>query len=396
MSVTSARESVVFVAPAAMGGAINIVANLLAHREPDGFAYHAVLTENARSTDAPFTGRLAADTQRVVRYSLGIENSHAVVRRVRRALPPGDGVLVTSDLIELATVSAFDVHRTVMMLIHGDHPYYYDLADRHADVIDVFICYGQVMFETLRHRLPERHASIVHLPYGIPLPARVRTPEPGPLRLFYAGRLEQAQKGVLDLPAIDAALRAAGTSVSWSIAGDGPEASALRARWNGAAHVRWFGVLDNAAVLEQAARHDVFVLPTRAEGVPVAMIEAMAAGLVPIASDIASGIRELVEPGIRGFTPPVGDVAAFAEAIRALDADRNRLESMSAAARAHVVARYDIRDRVRAYQQLFARHHDFRRPRPARSRLPYGSRLDQPWLPNAAVKTIRSLARRAR
>ena len=389
-------ESVVFVAPGAMGGVISIIANLLAYREPDAFTYHVVLTREARSTDARFTGRLAADTQRVVPVSLGIENIHAVIRRVRRALPPGGGVLVTNDLVELATVSALDVNRTVMMLIHGDDPYYYDLAARHEDVIDVFICYGQVMFDTLRRRLPERHGSIVHLPYGIPLPARVRTPACGPLRLFYAGRLDQAQKGVFDLPAIDAVLRVAGTPVSWTIAGDGPDGAALRARWMGAAHVRWLGVVGNAEVLEEAARQDVFVLPTHAEGVPVAMIEAMGAGLVPVVSNIASGVREVVDPGIHGLTPPVGDVAAFAEAIQALHADRDRLERMSAAARAHVVARYDVRERVRAYQQLFARHHEFRRARPARSRFQYGSRLDRPWLPNTAVKAIRSLARRPR
>src|SRR5437867_2055597 len=175
-------ESVVFVAPGVMGGVVSIIANLLAYREPDAFTYHVVLTREARSTDARFTGRLAADTQRVVPVSLGIENLHAVIRRVSRALPPGGGVLVTNDLVELATVSALDVNRTVMMLIHGDDPYYYDLAARHEDVIDVFICYGQVMFDTLRQRLPGRHASILHLPYGIPLPARTRTAARGPLR----------------------------------------------------------------------------------------------------------------------------------------------------------------------------------------------------------------------
>ena len=389
------RESVVFVAPAVMGGALNIIANLLAHREPDAFTYHAVLTQEARSTDTPFTGRLASDTQQLVRFSLGIENVHAIVRRLRRELPAGDGVLVTSDLIELATVSALDVHRTVMMLLHGDAPYYYDLAARHENVIDVFICYGRVMFDTLRRRLPERHASIFHLPYGVRLPERVRTPARGPLRLFYAGRLERG-KGVLDFPAIDASLGAGGTPVAWTIAGDGPDGAELRARWNGAANVRWLGVIDNAEVLDEALRQDVFVLPTRGECVPVAMIEAMAAGLVPVASNIPSGVREVVEPGIHGFTPAVGDIAGFAAAIRTLEADRHQLESMSAAARAHVVARYDVRERVRAYQQLFARHHELRRPRPPHTRLPYGSRLDRPWLPNAAVKAIRSLARRAR
>jgi glycosyltransferase involved in cell wall biosynthesis len=291
---------------------------------------------------------------------------------------------------------AWGIDRTVMMLVHGHDAYYYDLATRHQSVIDVFICYGQAMFDTLRRRLPERQASIVYLPYGIPLPAGARNASGGPLRVFYAGRLEHGQKGVLDLPAIDAVLAAAGTPVVWTIAGDGPDAVELRARWKHAARVRWLGVMDNAEVLDEVSRHDVFVLPTRSEGVPVAMIEAMGAGLVPIVSDIGGGVREVVSPGVHGMTPPVGDVMAFAEAIQTLHADRDLLERMSAAARARVAARYDIRERARAYQHLFARHHEFRRPRPARRHLPYGSRLDRRWLPNSAVKAIRSLARRSK
>jgi glycosyltransferase involved in cell wall biosynthesis len=388
------HESIVYVLPDKMGGMMSILGNVLAHREPDEFNHHVILTHNRLSRDTRFAKELAADTQRTVEYQLPIENIHAVIRRLRRALPAGGGVMVTNDLLELALASSMDLGRTVMMILHGDHDYYYDLAERHADVVDVFICYGREMFDTLRRRLPDRERSIVHLPYGIPLPAQSRTSAAGPLRLLFSGRLEHGQKGILDLPDIDAALRESRTSVKWTIVGAGPDEAILRSRWGSQGSVGWLGARSNAEVLEIATQHDVFVLPTRAEGFPVALVEAMGTGLVPVVSDLASGIRELIEPGKEGFTPAVGDVRGFAEAIRVLDTDRARLESMSRAARDRITEKHDIRSRVRAYQELFARHAEFRRPRSTSARLPYGSRLDQPWIPNFAVKALRTVARR--
>jgi glycosyltransferase involved in cell wall biosynthesis len=392
--VAGMSESVVFVVPDTMGGMMNIVANLLAHRQPDAFAYHAVLTHNGLSTDARFGERLVADSQQLVEYRLPVENLHAVIRRLRTALPAGDGVLVTNDLLELAMASAADVGRTVMMLLHGDHDYYYDLAARHDEVIDLFICYGRTMYETLRARLPHRADTIVHLPYGIPLPERTRVPAAGPLRLLFAGRLDQSQKGVFDLPAIDEKLRTRGIDVSWTIVGAGPDEAVLRERWANNGRVQWMGAQTNARVLEIAAGQDVFVLPTRAEGLPVALVEAMAVGLVPVVSDIGGGVAEVMAPNRDGLMPAAGDIAGFADAVAALHADRARLERLSAAARQRVVQDFDIRTRVGAYQRLFADHRTYRRPRRGNVRVPYGSRLDQPWMPNAAVKAVRTVVRR--
>jgi hypothetical protein len=93
--------------------------------------------------------------------------------------------------------------------------------------------------------------------------------------------------------------------------------------------------------------------------------------------------------------PPVGDIGAFADAIAALDRNRPLLESISDAAWKYVAAHHDAHTRADAYQALFAQYRELRRPRPDHVVLPYQTRLDRPWLPNIAVRTVRGLIRRA-
>ena len=384
--------SVVYVVPDKMGGMMNIIANLLAHRRPDAFRYHAVLTHNRFHTDARFAQRLAADLQTTVDYALPIENLHAVMRRLAAAIPAGGGVYVAGDLLDLATASVHDFGRAVLYMLHGDTEYYYDLAEKHDEVVHGFIAYSRRMADTLRARLPHRAGSIHHLPYGVDIPATSRRAVGGPLRAIFAGRFEQEQKGVFDLPLIDRALQDRGVRVQWTVAGAGPDEQELRHRWSFNAGVRWTGQLTTPALVSSYVDQDVFVLPTRHEGFPVALLEAMASGVVPVVSDIPSGVPEAVDDAT-GVRPAVRDVAAFADAIAALDADRSRLDALSAAARRSTRERYDIRERVGAYQALYARWRELYRPLAGPAHLKYGSRLDQPWIPNPLVRGVRSTLR---
>jgi glycosyltransferase involved in cell wall biosynthesis len=390
----SGQPSVVYVLPDKMGGMMNIVANLLRYRRDDGFAAHVVLTHNHLSTDTRFAQPLACDTQTTVEYTLPIENLHAVMNRLARAVPPGPGVIVAGDLLDLAMLSVHDVGRAVVLILHGDHEYYYDLAVRHDPVVHAFVTYSRRMYDRLLECLPHRASSIFFIPYGISLPMRVRRSAAGPLRLIFAGRLEHGQKGVFDLPAIDEGLRARGVDRTWTIVGTGPDEEQLRETWSGAPAVQFTGTLTNAETVDRLADHDVFVLPTRNEGFPVALLEAMGAGVVPVVSNIASGVPDVVEPGVTGFRPAVADVAGFVDAIQRLAADRALLEQMSTRCRRLVEAHYDVRERVADYQALYARYQTLYRPLSADATLQYGSRLDKPWIPNRVVKAVRTAVKR--
>jgi glycosyltransferase involved in cell wall biosynthesis len=398
----SPAGEVAFVLPDKLGGVFNYVDSLARHRHPDDFTYAAIRTDNARDVDTRGAAPLPVDREVAFDYSLPRENIHAVLRRLSRAIPFGPGVIVANGWLELALTSIVDTGRAVIAIHHGDFDYYNDLAVRHRDTIDAYVTYSDHMAGRLRALLPDRAGSVFMLPYGVDVGAAARVAAPGsdpggltpsPLRAMYAGRLSR-DKGVFDLPPIDRRLRELGVRVAWTIQGTGADAEALHDAWSDRPDVRWTGLQPMAEVLRLYPTQDVLVMPSRAEGLPVALLEGGAAGVVPVISDLPSGIRDVVQSGVTGFLPPPGDINAFAEALSRLDRDRPLLESMSAAIRAHVANRYDATKCTAAYQALFARWRELKRPRPKRTKLPYGTRLDRPWIPNRVVIAVRSAVAR--
>jgi glycosyltransferase involved in cell wall biosynthesis len=81
------------------------------------------------------------------------------------------------------------------------------------------------------------------------------------------------------------------------------------------------------------ARASVFVLPSRFEGMPNALLEAMAAGLPVVVSDASPGPLEMVDPGVHGLVVPSENVEALAEALGRLMVDSELRERLGRAAR---------------------------------------------------------------
>jgi glycosyltransferase involved in cell wall biosynthesis len=85
---------------------------------------------------------------------------------------------------------------------------------------------------------------------------------------------------------------------------------------------------------------DIFVLPSRREGLPVALLEAMACGLACVASRLSGATDSIITDGVDGMLVPVGDIDAVADAIGALLDDPAQRMRLGTAARSTVVERY--------------------------------------------------------
>ena len=133
------------------------------------------------------------------------------------------------------------------------------------------------------------------------------------------------------------------------LAGDGPGLAAVAAevgRQGLSERVELLGA--RADIPELLAHSDVFVLSSRSEGFPVSVLEAMAAGLPVVATDVG-GVAEAVEDGETGLLVPATDAEALARALERLLADGELRRRLGAAGRARALSLFDL-PRYRAAQ----------------------------------------------
>jgi len=97
---------------------------------------------------------------------------------------------------------------------------------------------------------------------------------------------------------------------------------------------------------------DVFVLPSIQEGLPIALIEAMAAGLPCVATDIP-GNSEVVEDGITGFLVPPKDPVPLAQAIEKLILEKGLRENMGKRGRQRFLSNFNAKTMALKYQQSY-------------------------------------------
>lgn len=150
-------------------------------------------------------------------------------------------------------------------------------------------------------------------------PAKPRPFPVGPASLVTVGSLEQPYKGVRELIEAIGLLADSGREICLTVVGEGRLRAELERQADLVApgRISFTGQLYADRLLEELRRHDAFVLASWTEGLPRALVEAMADGLPCVATDVG-GVRELIEPA--RMVPP-RDTVALARAISDLLTD---------------------------------------------------------------------------
>lgn len=170
-----------------------------------------------------------------------------------------------------------------------------------------------------------------------------------------AGGRHVPQKNLQTLIDVAAVLVEEYPTLQLVITGEGPLSPALKRRVNELSlggHVTFTGYLpERSSVHAVLGELDAYAMPSRHEGCPVAAIEAMAAGLPVVASDIPS-LREVL--GDAGVYAPVDDSRAFASALRTLLDDDEERQRRSAVATERA-EEFHIDQTVAEYERLYRR-----------------------------------------
>ncbi|MDO5102170.1 MAG: glycosyltransferase [Lautropia sp.] len=203
----------------------------------------------------------------------------------------------------------------------------------------------------LSRRMPGHlHDRLAVIHCGV-LPAEIRFQPEGrdSARIMAVGRLDPI-KGFIHLIDACAQLKAEGVPFTCDIIGDGPLRETLQQaidRHGLTSQVRLTGALPQAAVRDHMHQATMFVLPSvmladgNADGIPVALMEAMASG-TPVISTRVSGIPELISDHHTGLLVPPGDVPALAAAIWTLLDDAPLRQRLANNARTTICQDFDV------------------------------------------------------
>jgi glycosyltransferase involved in cell wall biosynthesis len=223
----------------------------------------------------------------------------------------------------------------VIPIIHGDSDAVYRVACANSGSWNVAVAVSPRVWRTACSRAPAK--PIVRIDNGVPLPdsaslgSRARFARP--VRVAFVGRLHEG-KGVRLLAEIVSQCQRAAVEMTLTVAGDGPELAGF------VKQVRHLGIRDKVEILGAVSRDRVYalllqshllLLPTSHEGMPIAVLEAMACGCVPIVSRLPGITDAIITDGKDGFLVDDVTVPAFVQAIAAVTRKPERWGLMSQA-----------------------------------------------------------------
>jgi len=172
--------------------------------------------------------------------------------------------------------------------------------------------------------------------------------------LLHVGRFSHQKNHKLLIEAFELAVKECPKMRLWLV-GDGelrPAIETLVAEKGLQSHVSFMGI--RADVAELLGQCDIFALSSEWEGVPLTILEAMAAGR-PVVATAVGGVPELVEDGTTGILVPPGDRVALAEALLRLANDPKLRQLMGEEGQKRARERFDITLTAREYETLYLR-----------------------------------------
>ena len=182
------------------------------------------------------------------------------------------------------------------------------------------------------------------------------------LKVIYAGRLVVEQKQILKLTKAFCDAYKVNSNLDFSIYGDGDKEQSIKDIIEGekaSKNVMLFKALAPSQIIKKIQEHHVFTLMSDYEGMPIALMEAMACGVVPICLNEESGINEIIEHGVNGFIVK-NRGKDYQEKLQLLVNDRSLWETMSKNAIATIQQKYSSKITHHKWYELLKQFKDLK------------------------------------
>jgi len=361
--MTACRRLALVISSLGPGGAERVLSTMANHWSARGVDVTLLTLAAAGSDFYPLHSRVARVALGIAAASSGaisaVAPNVARVLALRRALIAAspDVVISFGDRTNLSVALAVVTTRIPLIVAERSDPREQRLGTVLESMRRVLYRNAAVVVQTesVRRWAAKilRCAALHVIPNPVAVEGPRETSAPRAKRVVSVGRLTPEKGHDLLLRAFASI---AGRDPDWRlcIAGDGPQRESLE-RMSADLGIR--GAVDflgtQKAIEALLLQAGMFVLPSRYEGFPNALIEAMAHGAAVIAFDCPSGPAEIVKDGIDGLLVPAGDVSALASAMGFLMADARKREELGAAAQA-IARRFAVETVMQRWEEVLA------------------------------------------
>ncbi len=373
-----------------MGGVFSVVKNLLQFSQLPGIENHVIYTINKEQNNNFLIPEVAGAASQQVFYYSPKWNFYYTCKKLAKLLPDANALVIAHDWLELGMMSNLGLQNPVIQFVHGNYDYYYNLSVKHQNVIDALICVSPVIQNKLTELLSTEKAKAVNY-YRFPVPdVKANARHNKTLKVIYAsGNLVDENKQFSLLPQINKLLLKKNLTVDWIIVGEGKSKQEVKDLMNIESEFIYFDKLPNADLLNLLTTADIFLLPSLKEGFPVAVVEAMKAGLVPLVTNWEGATKELIVEGETGFYIAIGDAAGYANKIEALHNNRNQLKNIAEAAEDKANELFNPFNNTKTIEEAFKKVYSSASDHKVANKI-YGSRMDEKYIPNFLTHFTRS------
>ena len=380
-----------FVTENIIGGVISVIMGLIETLDRDRFEFQVGLI-GYKWRDFPKADdifRKAGIEPYVITISHE-ENKYRVLDRFQREFLSRLDLLVSGYHTEMVAYCIGRLKVPHVMIVHSDAEEETGIARQFSGIIDYYTPISEKVERNLKsvfnrdewHRIERR-------PHAIPeLDLPMSDPRSERFTVLFVGRLNHI-KGADKVQRIGELLRDSGCDIDFVFVTNGVGESEFRDAWSYSDSTVFLSKLPNPEVQRLMAGANLVLMPSRSEGFPVVLIEAMRRGLVPVCSNLETAFPELIEHGSNGYLFDLDDLGGFRDAIIRLKEDRALLESMSRASLRKVGEKFDPRRNAMAYQETFLKAVASPRQREYPDFLDRIGKMDRPFVPDPLFSLVK-------
>lgn len=205
---------------------------------------------------------------------------------------------------------------SISMVLHGDNSFYYSAVEEFGQSLNGIICVSCAMPQQIPKRF---HSKLLTL--GPSVAAAATTTKPTKIhkeiQLIFVAR-EDENKGVQHLPIIDRALTQKGLLAKWTVVlGSRPQKINAFRNWteDESSRVKISENIPNHRITELISEHDALVLPSKSEGHPMVLIEALSQSIPPFTFFYSTNCDNHFPPDLEGIVGPSIDADELAQRI---------------------------------------------------------------------------------